>query len=139
MGSNRFQHLARELAKRDSDVAEGLEKARAAAQALQVHALACVDCFSSEVRTAGAEHLANLSVGPVGWDEKHVDCFEFRVSRGRLECVFVFKASGAATFVGPFKRGGPERPCASYPFGTAEAQAGVEDRLLALIRQASER
>ena len=139
MGSNRFQRLARELAKRDADLADGLEQARGAAQALQAHARACVDCFCSQARACGAEHLANLSVSPVGWDEKHVDCFEFRVTRGRVETVFVFNASGTATFVGPFKRGGPERPCASYTFGSPEAEAGVESRVLALIRQASER
>ncbi|NRA03461.1 MAG: hypothetical protein HRU00_12760 [Myxococcales bacterium] len=139
MGSNRFQRLARELAKRDADLVDGLEKARAAAQTLQAHARACVACFCEEVRASGAEHLANLAVGPVGWDEKHVDCFEFRATRGRFEVVFVFKASGTTTFVGPFKRGGPECPCTSYDPGDPEAEAGVEARLLALIRQASER
>ena len=58
-------------------------------------------------------NLANLLLEPVDWDEKHVDCFQFRAARGRWEAVFVFKASGSATLVGPYKRGAPEKPCAT--------------------------
>ena len=73
------------------------------------------------------------------WPEKHVDCLQFRVQRGRWELVCVAKPRGAVTLVGPFKRFGSERPCEDQPLPSEAAEQALQARLLELIRQACSR
>jgi hypothetical protein len=139
MDENRFEALARELAQRDRAVAASLAEARAAAAELRRHAEHAVATFCAAARAQGAEHLTELHVGPVEPDEKHVDCWQFKVNRGRWEIVCVAKPRGAVTLVGPYRRGKPEHPCRDYPLPSEAAHAGLADLLLDLIRQASAR
>ena len=99
----------------------------------------CVDAFRSAVCKKGSEHLGHIEVGPVEPDAKHVDCIQFTIARGRFEAVCVAKAKGVITLVGPYKRGKTEKPCNDYELSGSETEAGLEELLLELIRQASER
>jgi hypothetical protein len=137
--SPRFAELARELAQRDRDLPAGLDAAARGAEALRAHAEACVEVFRAAAIAEGARHLADLVVGPVAPDEKHVDCVSFGVARGRFQVVCVAKARGAVTLVGPFKRGKTEKPCSDYGLEGAEVRGALEDLLLRLIRVASDR
>ena len=139
MATDRFSELARELALRDRDLAARLERARARAAALREWAEHALQGFRDVARDAGAAHLAHVEVGPVEPDEKHVDCVQFRVWRGRWELVCVAKASEKVTLVGPFARGKAEKPCADFPLDGRAVEQGLADRLLQLLRIASER
>lgn len=137
--TERFEKLAEALAERDADVSAGLGDARAAAEQLREVAQAAVEAFCRAARARGAAHLAHIDVSGVEPDEKHVDCVQFAVRRGRWEALCVAKASGKVTLVGPFKRGKTEKPCRDMPLrgdGTEHALAALLERL---IEQASER
>ena len=142
MQSERFETLALELAERDRGLDQQLCRVRNGALELRARAQAVVDVFKAKATAEGAEHLTQIDVGPVEPDEKHVDCLQFRVSRGRWEIVCVAKAASPepkATLVGPFQRGKPERPCSDHLLSGNEVERGLEDLLLALIREASAR
>jgi hypothetical protein len=139
MGTERFQKLAEALAARDSDLAPRLAQAREAAERLNHVAQVAVGAFRDAALERGAEHLTRVEVGPVEPDEKHVDCLQFRVARGRWESLCVVKAEGRVTLVGPFKRGKPEKPCSDQaPRGEA-VEGALEDLIVRLITSASER
>lgn len=139
MGTARFEQLAAALADRDRDVSKSLEVVRPAFDALQGRAVGAVEAFVRAARAQGGTHLTAVAVGPVEPDEKHVDCLQFKVMRGRWELTCVGKARGVVTLVGPYRRGQPEKPCAEFALPGAEADAALEDRLLALLREASAR
>lgn len=139
MSDKRFTALARELAERDRELPVQLADAAQHAERLRAHATACVSAFCSAARADGAAHLTDVRVGPVEPDEKHVDCCQFRMERGRWAAVCVAKAKGVATLVGPFQRGKSEGPCRDVAFDAADAYEALEDLLLALLREASER
>ena len=139
MGDERFTALARELAERDRELPAQLADAARHAERLREHAAACVAAFCASARAEGAAHLTAIHVGPVEPDEKHVDCCQFRIERGRWLAVCVAKAKGVATLVGPFQRGKSEGPCRDVAFDAADALEALETVLLALLRVASER
>jgi hypothetical protein len=139
MSVERFEELARELTRRDRELAEFLPRAHDALAALRECAQGHVAAFVATVRRGGAPHLAELVVGPVEADEKHVDCVQFKVQRGRWEIVCVAKPRGVVTLVGPYRRGKAEQPCRDYPLPSEAAEDGLEELLLQLIRQACER
>ena len=139
MGTARFEQLAVALADRDRDVSKSLGALRPAFEALRAGALGWVESFVRAAREHGSAHLTDVGVGPVEPDEKHVDCLQFKVARGCWELICVGKLRGVVTVVGPYRRGKPEKPCAEFPLPSAEAEAGLEDRLLALLREASAR
>ncbi len=139
MATDRFAELARELALRDRDLAARLERARARAAALREWAEHALQGFRDVARDAGAAHLAHVEVGPVEPDEKHVDCVQFKVERGRWEITCVAKSAGKVTLVGPYKKGKPEKPCHDHPLVGGETEQALEDLLVDLLRQASDR
>jgi hypothetical protein len=139
MTHERFVRLAKELAERDRDLAAQIEEARKGAARLRDVIAEAVEAFRGEVRDRGSAHLANVTVGPVEPDGKHVDCVQVRVQRGRSEALVVAKAEGKVTLVGPYKRGKPEKPCVDYPLVGAEVERGAEDLVEKLIREASKR
>ncbi len=139
MEIDRFEALARELGARDRELAPALADARAAAVELRRHAERAVATFCAAARAQGAEHLTQLHIGPVEPDEKHVDCVQLKLARGRHELVCVANSDGRVTLVGPFRRGKQEGPCADFALRGPELLAGFDDRLVALIRTASER
>ena len=139
MSDERFAALARELAERDRELPRRLAEAADHAERLRAHADACIGVFCGSARAEGAEHLTAIRVGPVEPDEKHVDCCQFRIERGRWVAVCVAKARGVATLVGPFQRGKSEQPCRDVAFGAPDAFEALEALLLELLRKASER
>ncbi len=139
MPYERFSRLAEELAGRDRDLSAELEQARKAASRLRDVMAAAIEVFRSRVKERGAAHLANVEVGPVEPDDKHVDCVQIRLHRGRWEAVVVANASGKVTLVGPYRRGKPERPCADHLLAGEEVERAAEDLVERLIREASER
>ena len=139
MGTARFEQLAATLADRDRDVSKSLGSVRTELEALRRRALGAVQAFVRVASERGGTHLTDIAVGPVESDEKHVDCLQFKVWRGRWELTCVGKARGVLTLVGPYRRGKPEKPCAEFMLPGAEADAALEDRLLALLREASAR
>ena len=142
MQRERFEALAVELAERDRGLDQLLARVRDGALELRARAEAAMDAFRVKATAAGAEHLTQFELGPVEPDEKHVDCLQFRVSRGRWEIICVAKAAAPepkVTLVGPFRRGKPERPCSDHPLTGKGVERALEDLLLVLIREASER
>jgi hypothetical protein len=139
MSDEPFAALARELAERDRELPRRLADAARHAERLRAHADACVAKFCAAASVGGARHLTSVRVGPVEPDEKHVDCWQFRVERGRWVAVCVVKARGVATLVGPFQRGKNERPCRDVAFDAPDAFEALETLLLGLLREASER
>jgi hypothetical protein len=139
MGTERLRKLAEELAARDAELAPRLAQAREAAERLNHVARVAVEDFRQTALERGAEHLTRIAVGPVEPDEKHVDCLQFRIARGRWEAICVVKAEGRVTLVGPFKRGKPEKPCADHALSGEAVEDGLEDLIAQLITSASER
>lgn len=139
MDRARFEKLADELASLDPELPARLSAARDGAERLRAATAQAVESFARRARSLGAEQLAELCVTPVGLDEKHTDCLQFSIERGRwvLVCVAIAEAPPRARLVGPFKRGGVEGPCADFPLDGPEAEAALEERALALIRSAS--
>lgn len=136
---DRWDELARELAERDAGLHDDLRQAWESAVALRERAASAVARFSRAASAAGADHLCDIVVSAVGPDQKHVDCVQFRVARGRFEILCVAKAKGSLTLVGPFKRGGTEGPCSDCPLSGREVEEALDARVEALIRQASDR
>lgn len=140
MDTGKFEALAEDLARQHGDLPRWLAGARAAAEELRAQAQACVQAFLSRAELLGAEQLGAVCVSPVGPDQKHVDCVQFSIERGRdvLLCVAIATSEGGKVrLVGPFKRGKTEGPCGDFPLRGAELERGLEQRLLDLLRQAS--
>jgi hypothetical protein len=134
----RFVRLAEELAARDRLLVSRLEEVREAAVRLREVAAEAVDAFRRTVHAEGAQHLADVEVSSVEPDEKHVDCVQVRIQRGRWEALVVAKAGGKVTLVGPFRRGKTEQPCRDFELSGKQVEEGVEGLVDALIRQASQ-
>jgi len=135
-----FRELAGSLAARDAELAGGLDAARAAAQEMHARLVAHATAFRDEVEARGAPHLGHVEVGPVEPDEKHVDAVQVRVWRGRWEIVYVAKACGEMTLVGPYRVGKSDQPpCNTLAFGDPGLRTGADELLLQLLRSASER
>jgi hypothetical protein len=140
MNVGKFESLAEDLARQQGELPRWLQAARAGAEELRRQAQQCVDAFVRRANALGAAQLGSVSVSAVVPDEKHVDCVQFSVERGRsaLLCVAIANAEGGKVrLVGPFKRGRAEGPCGDYPLQGPEVEAGLEERLLDLLRQAS--
>jgi hypothetical protein len=131
--------LAEELAERDRALAGRLEEAREAAVRLRETAANAVDAFRRTAHARGAQHLADVDVSPVEPDDKHVDCVQICIRRGRWEARVIARADAKVTLVGPFARGKPEQPCRDFELAGERVEQGVEDLVEALLRQASER
>ncbi|MEE8558248.1 MAG: hypothetical protein V3T14_10225 [Myxococcota bacterium] len=139
MGRDRFVRLAEEFAARDRDLVPRIATLWDACERLRSVAAAAVEAFAETARSRGTPHLADLVVDPVEPDEKHVDCLQVRVRRGRWEGLLLAKSKGKVTLVGPFRRGDPEKPCRDFALTGAEVEMGVEDLVEELIRRAMER
>jgi hypothetical protein len=140
MDVGKFEALAEDLARLQGDLPRWLANARTGAEELRSQAQRCIDAFLRRARALGAEQLGSVSVSAVMPDEKHVNCVQFSIERGRsaLLCVAIANAEGGKIrLVGPFKRGRTEGPCGDYPLCGREVEAGLEQRMLDLLRQAS--
>ena len=140
MDAKRFEDLAEKLAALDPGLSERLERARAGAERLRARLAGATDAFARRARALGADQLTSLSVSPVGPDQKHTDCLQFSLERGRWALICVALAEGEplrARIVGPFRRGQSEGPCADFPLESPEAEAELERRALELIQRAA--
>jgi hypothetical protein len=116
MDTGRFRKLAEELAARDPGLSARLRDVRQAARELRDLAFEAVEAFRERTAELGAPYLGHLEVSAVEPDEKHVDCVQFRISRGRTELLVIAIAEARKIrLVGPFKRGKAEGPCADAP------------------------
>lgn len=138
MDAPRFRKLAEELAARDPGLAARLREVREAARTLRELAFQAVEAFRERAAELGAPYLGNVEVSGVEPDEKHVDCVQFRISRGRTEllCIAIAAGEGKMRLVGPFKRGKSEGPCADAPLSGPEVERALEDRIERLLREA---
>ncbi len=140
MDVGRFEKLAEELAGQDPELPARLCATRVGAQRLRALAAEAVEAFRRRAGALGADHLTDLSVSELLPDEKHVDCLQFVLTRGRwrLICVAIAEAPPRVRVVGPFKQGKEEGPCSDFPLDSPVAEAALEERAIALIRQACE-
>lgn len=138
MDPERFEKLAAELAAEQRELPASLASLRENAEALRRVADAAVHAFVHRAAELGAEQLLDLEVSQVGPDEKHVDCLQFELRRGRwrLVCVLVAAGAGKLRLVGPFPRGKSEGPCSDYTTSGAEVESALQDRIESLIRKA---
>jgi len=134
-----FEQLARELAERDRECAAELPSIERALARLRAAAEQRIGAFVETAGGLGAKHLVHVEVGPVEPDEKHVDCLQFKVRRGRHEVVCVGKSRGVVTLVGPYRAGKPERPCQEHPLPSPEADRALHALLLQFLREATGR
>jgi hypothetical protein len=139
MDAGRFRKLAEELAARDPGLPARLREVREAARDLRELAFQAIEAFRERAAELGAPYLGNVEVSAVEPDEKHVDCVQFRVSRGRTEllCIAIASAGGKVRLVGPFQRGKTEGPCADAPLRGREVEHALEDRIERLLREAA--
>lgn len=139
MDPDRFRKLAEELARRDPGLAARLRGAREAARVLRQVAFEAVEAFRERAAELGAPYLGNVEVSAVEPDEKHIDCVQFRVARGRTEllCIAIASGAGKVRLVGPFERGKAEGPCADAPLSGPEVERALEDRIERLLREAA--
>ena len=139
MDLHRFRKLADELANRDPGLTVRLRDVRDAARDLRELAFEAVEAFRERAAEIGAPYLGNLEVSPMEPDEKHVDCVQFRVTRGRTEllCIAIAQEPGKVRLVGPFKRGKQEGPCADAPLRGPEVVKALEERIEQLVREAA--
>lgn len=138
MTDERFSELADELAARDPDAPARLEAARAPIERLRERADRAVQAFVARAEQLGASHLTHVEVSEVLPDEKYVDCWSYRIRRGRHEllCIAVAGASPKIRIVGPFRRGKTEGPCADHEIGAPQTEADLLDRIEELLREA---
>ncbi len=138
MDTLRFRKLADELASRDPGLTVRLRDVRDAARDLREQAFEAIEAFRERAAEIGAPYLGNLEVSSVEPDEKHVDCVQFRIARGRIEllCIAIAEGAGKVRLVGPFKRGKQEGPCADLPLRGPEVVKALEDCIEQLVREA---
>ncbi|MBW2240870.1 MAG: hypothetical protein JRH01_02705 [Deltaproteobacteria bacterium] len=101
------------LAQREEEHKGGLDEARKRADVLRTRVDEGLEGYAQAI--VGAPHL-QVTLGPVHPDEKHVRAVEFQVARGRFRGLFIVKAKGELTLVGPFRSGRTEGPCQSFPW-----------------------
>ena len=123
--SDRMEELGQTLGTREAEHSAALDAARDKAESLRATVCQAFSRFHSAAEKVGAAHL-RIDVGPVRLDEKHVRAIEFDVTRGRYRTVITVKSRGEVTLVGPFRRGGDEGPCRTFPI---DADAEIETAL----------
>jgi hypothetical protein len=129
--SDRMEELGRELGAREAEHTAALETARLKAEALRESVCGAFGRFHAAAESAGAPHL-RIDVGAVRLDEKHLRSIEFDVARGRYRTVITVKSRGEVTLVGPFRRGGNEGPCRTFPI---DADAEIEMALAEVLER----
>ena len=129
--ADRMEELGQTLGTREAEHSAALDAAREKAGALHDTVREAFRRFHAAAEKAGAPHL-EIEVGHVRPDEKHLRAIEFDVSRGRYRTVITVKSRGEVTLVGPFRRGGNEGPCRTFPI---DADAEIETALLEVLER----
>ncbi len=128
---DRMAELGQTLGAREAEHVALLDVAREKAEGLRAVVCEAFDRFHGAAEKAGAGHL-RIDVGPTQLDEKHVRAIEFDVTRGRHRALVTVKSRGEVTLVGPFRRGGNEGPCRTFPI---DADAEIEEALEEILAQ----
>jgi hypothetical protein len=125
----RLRALGRELAERELAHAEGLRRAREAAERLHATVADALGAFHEAVRAAGAPQL-EVDLGPPRTDDKHLRAVQFDLRRGRHAAIVTVKSRGEVTLVGPFRQGKDEGGCKTFPI---DAEGEIESALGELL------
>lgn len=134
---SRLSALGRELAERESAHAEGLARARAAAEWLHAIVADALGVFHEAARAAGAPQL-QVELSAPRPDEKHLRAVQFDLRRGRHAAVVTVKSRGEVTLVGPFRQGKDEGGCKTFPVDAeAEIQAALGEFLSRFLEEAA--
>jgi hypothetical protein len=128
---DRMEELGHTIGAREAPHTPAIELARAKAEGLRASLRDAFGRFHAAAEKAGAAHL-QIVVGPVRLDEKHVRSIEFDVTRGRYRTVITVKSRGEVTLVGPFRKGGTEGPCRTFPI---DADAEIERALAEVLER----
>lgn len=115
----RLAEVGRTLAAREADHAADLARARERAAALRAQVAEALEAYHGVVEAEGAPQL-RVEMGPLRADDKHVRAVEFDLVRGRHRAIVTVKSRGEVTLVGPFKAGGTEGPCKTFPLAAGE-------------------
>ena len=79
-----------------------------------------------------------LTLGEPKVDEKHLHAVQFQLERGRHRAIVTVKSRGEVTLVGPFRSGGTEGPCRSFPVSAeTDIEGALENFMLAFIEEAA--
>ncbi len=129
-----FAQVGRTLGEREAPHREGLEAARATANALHARVSAALEHYHAAIQTAGSPHL-RVEIGDPRLDHKHVRSYEFVLKRGRHRGLFILKSKGQLTLVGPFREGKTEGPCQriQLPYSGSSAAASNDEVDAAII------
>jgi hypothetical protein len=111
----RLAELGRRIGAREASHRQALAEARRRAEDLHRRVAAALEAFHAGVSESGAEPIG-IGIGPVRGDDKHIRAVEFELTRGRYRAIVTVKSRGEVMLVGPFKSGGAEGPCATFPF-----------------------
>lgn len=127
----RLAALGRSLGEREAAHAADREAARQRAVALHAWVAEGLEAFHAAAAAAGSPHLA-VCLGAPRTDDKHLRSVEFDLVRGRHRAIVTVKSRGETTLVGPFRAGGTEGPCQSFPF---EAEADLRAALVGFLER----
>jgi hypothetical protein len=134
---DRLGSLGRELAERERPHAEGLARARKAAERLHAIVADALAAFHEAARAAGAAQLA-VELGAPRTDDKHLRAVQFDLRRGRHAAIVTVKSRGEVTLVGPFRQGKDEGGCKTFPIdATAEVESALGDFLERFLAEAA--
>jgi hypothetical protein len=119
----RLYDLARSLAERETEHADGC--ARAARFAAVLHNAVQRALARFEEGLGELAHRFKIELSDPRVDDKHLRSVEFEVSRGRHRAIVTVKSRGEVTFVGPFHKGKPEGPCRTFPIDADDEVDGA--------------
>ncbi|MGH0036156.1 MAG: hypothetical protein ACQGVK_14105 [Myxococcota bacterium] len=135
--AERLEALGREVGEREAGHASDLAQARSVAESLHALVAAAVARFNGAAKASGAPH-AELLLGSIRVDDKHLRALEFDLQRGRSRAIVTVKSRGDVTLVGPFHRGKTEGPCRTFPAeARSEIEAALGDFLARFVEEAT--
>jgi hypothetical protein len=134
---SRMSALGRDLAERESAHAEGLARAREAAERLHAVLADALAAFHEAARAGGAPQL-EVVLGPPRPDDKHLRAVQFDLRRGRHAAIVTVKSRGEVTLVGPFRQGKDEGGCKTFPLDAeGEIEAALGEFLSRFLAEAA--
>ncbi len=115
----RLADAGRRLGEREAAHRGELDAARGRAEDLRSWVAGGLESFHAAAAEVGAPHL-QVELEAARIDDKHLRSVQFGISRGRTRGIVTVKSKGQVTLVGPFKSGGTEGPCQSFPVDADE-------------------
>lgn len=132
----RLSAVARQLVERESQHSAELDRAWDCAKKLHQRLTTALEGFHAQVMTEAPQ--LELTLGEPKVDEKHLHAVQFQLERGRHRAIVTVKSRGEVTLVGPFRSGGTEGPCRSFPVSAeTDIEGALENFMLAFIEEAA--